>query len=399
MVKAQPVKVVYVHHCATYGGPCRSLGLLLPFLMAKGVEPHIICPEGGAANYYRKYTSNVYIVDVKPLAVVQTIVGYSNAPLLFFRALFRSQFSSEIKNIIKKINPAIVHCNELGLLNVAKVSKNLGIPVIMHARTMHNKNYPRLNRYVINKIKRYANHVICISGSIGNFLSNIPQKSIIYNPVENIPNLENVPEKNNKVVLFLSLAAFRKSKGVYEMIEAAEQLIHDERIKIKIAGKVNLYERSKLTSKQKLLEFLGVLNFKEAEHFQNLIRTKNLKNIELLGHVNNIDSLLKNCDVMLAPMRLNSPPRSVCEAGLYEMPSILSMEDKVEDVIENNVNGLLIDEQAPDQLVEAILKLVNDSSLRKRLGKEARKRFIKVNNPEYISNQVHNIYNSLIKSS
>ncbi len=397
MNKDNPIKVVYVHHCATYGGPCRSLGLILPNLIDKGIEPHIISPEGAAADYFRSFTSNVHIVKQRPLSVIQTIVGYSNTPFHFFRALFFGQFTAEIKRTIKKINPNIVHCNELGLLNVAKISTELNIPVIMHARTMQHKDYPQLNKYVINKLKKYANHVICISGSLANFLTDLPQKSIIYNPVEKIPEITKKNKTITDDVIFLSLAAFRKSKGVYEMIEAAEKLIADPRIKIKIAGKVNNYDPSKLRLKQKLLAAFGILDFKEAQHFQNLIKSKNLKNIELLGHVDDIDTVLKTSDVMLAPMRLNSPPRSVCEAGLYEMPSILSMEDKIEDVIENGVNGILINEQAPEELVDAMLMLANDPELRSTLGANARNRFIKVNNPEYISQQIYTLYKTVIK--
>jgi len=147
-------------------------------------------------------------------------------------------------------------------------------------------------------------------------------------------------------------------------------------VKIYFAGKLNKFDTSKLSLKQKVFSLIGLLDFEEANRFLKIMEDHQLDNVELLGHVDDIHALLKDMDVMLAPMHLNAPPRSVYESGIHEIPSILSMDDKAQDVITDGENGILIDQQNPAQLSEAMLKLVEDPDLRNRMGKAARKRFV-----------------------
>jgi glycosyltransferase involved in cell wall biosynthesis len=95
-------------------------------------------------------------------------------------------------------------------------------------------------------------------------------------------------------------------------------------------------------------------------------------------------------------LQSNAPPRGVYEAGIYGIPSILAMEDKVEDVVKNNYNGFLIDEESPDQLVDAILKYINNPSLRKEHGENARKRFVENHDPKKVAQKVYDIYKTIL---
>jgi len=42
------------------------------------------------------------------------------------------------------------------------------------------------------------------------------------------------------------------------------------------------------------------------------------------------------------------------------------------EIVENSVNGIVISERDPNSLSEALLRLIDDSSLRDRLGRKAR---------------------------
>jgi len=362
------MKVLYVHHSGAYGGSCRSLGIALPHLINKGIEPHVVSPPGPANEYFRKITPHVTTLDTHCFPLSMTI---------------------------NSIAPDIVHCNELGLISAAKIAKQLGKKVVMHARTMPDKKFPRINRWTHDQIQRYSDHTICITGSVEQSLSGVEPKSIVYNPIEKI--CEPVARDcSNDEVVFLSLSAIQKSKGVFDIVEAANILKQHSHIKIKIAGKLSPKNPKKLTVKQRLLVALGLVDFTSTKRLLELVENYGLNNLELLGHVDNVDAEIAKCDVMLAPMHLNAPPRSVYEAGIHSLPSILSMEDKVEDVIEHNFNGLLIDEQNPKQLADAILKLANDGALRDRLGNAANERFRINHDPLRCADAIFTIYERVL---
>lgn len=62
------------------------------------------------------------------------------------------------------------------------------------------------------------------------------------------------------------------------------------------------------------------------------------------------------------------------EANLFNLPVIGTHTGGIPDAIINNVNGILIDPDSPKQVQESISKLLMDTDLAKRLGKNGRKR-------------------------
>ncbi len=393
------MKVVYINHAGGYGGPCRSLGLLIPHLQKLGVDPYIISPEGGASDFFEKFTPNVYTLKTKPLPLRLTIAKRKSMYLHFLRSYRKNPALNTIEQLFREIKPDLVHCNEYGLISVAKLAAKLDIPVVMHARTMPDKSHNFLNKIVLKGIKKYCAHLICISGSLHNFFTSVKEKSIVHNPYEVLPEIKsnnNNNNNNNKVFNFLSLAAIRKSKGIFELIEAAKILKKDPRVQIDVAGSGTRFNIQDLTLKQKFVSYLGLANYDEMNQVVTFIEKNNLKNINLLGHVDDINAILLKTDVILAPMRANSPPRSIYEAGVYGIPSILAMEDKIEDVVENGVSGFLINEEAPEELAEAILKFVNDPDLKDKMGKQARIRCERNHNPVTNAQKLVDIYKKVL---
>ena len=63
------------------------------------------------------------------------------------------------------------------------------------------------------------------------------------------------------------------------------------------------------------------------------------------------------------------------EAMEYGIPVIASNEGGIPEVVENGVNGLLVEKNNPISLAEAIIKLIDNTSLRIQMGQNGRKKF------------------------
>jgi glycosyltransferase involved in cell wall biosynthesis len=92
---------------------------------------------------------------------------------------------------------------------------------------------------------------------------------------------------------------------------------------------------------------------------------------------------------------MDEPSRSVFEAGVFGIPAIVAMRDKIEDVIEHGVNGLIIPEKNSHVLAEGIQELAANWQLRKKMGLVARQKFLSLNNPREAARKVMAIYNKL----
>jgi glycosyltransferase involved in cell wall biosynthesis len=130
---------------------------------------------------------------------------------------------------------------------------------------------------------------------------------------------------------------------------------------------------------------------------KSYVEEHELQNVTLLGHVDDIDTLLQRIDVNLAPVRLNAPPRSVFEAAAFEIPTILALTDIVEDLVEHNKTGLIIPPRNPEAIARAILTLRSDDTARVQMGERAREKLVRQHDPKKGADCVMNIYRSVLK--
>lgn len=392
------MKVLYIHHNGTMGGASRSLYYLVKGFPKNSIEPIFITPKGKVKNLFEDLSKEVYSVDASGLPFQGSVIGvkWMRLRLLYGYRFYKAE--KQVISLIKEINPDIVHINDIGFNRIAKAAKEMGYPVVNHARVVFNPDLPDILQKTVDIANKYIDRVICISGSVRHQFSEIKRIDTIYNPIQvnaKDINVEKKKERKEKITC-LYLANLMVYKGIFDLIEAAKILKDRDDIKFVIAGS-NI--RSKAFYQSffgKMLNFLGLDPDIEAR-LKSIIEENSMTNVELLGHVSDIDTLLKETDVLLAPMHLDSPSRAVFEAGIYKCPTIISFRNKIEDVVQDGVNGLIIEEKKPKQLSNAILKLADDRELLDKLGQNAQQRFLKVNNPKLISLNVLNVYKQILK--
>jgi N-acetyl-alpha-D-glucosaminyl L-malate synthase BshA len=84
-----------------------------------------------------------------------------------------------------------------------------------------------------------------------------------------------------------------------------------------------------------------------------------------------IENYLQAADLALYTSENESFCLSILEAAFFGCPSVATHVGGIPEVIEDNVSGLLVPFGYPDQLAQAVEKLIQDVSLRTKLGRAA----------------------------
>ena len=100
----------------------------------------------------------------------------------------------------------------------------------------------------------------------------------------------------------------------------------------------------------------------------DLVAALAIKNhVTFAGHRTDIPELLGCCDIFVLPTLKDALPTVVIEALAAEKPIIASDVGGVPEIIENGVNGLLVEPGDPSKLTEACLRLLKDTELTKHI--------------------------------
>jgi glycosyltransferase involved in cell wall biosynthesis len=84
------------------------------------------------------------------------------------------------------------------------------------------------------------------------------------------------------------------------------------------------------------------------------------------------DDLLRHSDVFVLPSYCEALPLGVLEAMACGVPVVATSVGGIPDVIEDRVNGLLVEPGQPDALARAIVTILTDDALRSRLREAGR---------------------------
>jgi len=92
-----------------------------------------------------------------------------------------------------------------------------------------------------------------------------------------------------------------------------------------------------------------------------------------MGVVDNVDKLLSESSIFVLPSRLEGFPNALCEAMAAGLPCICFNSIPTEAILENKIDGLIVNEGEIEELSLAIQFLIENESERQRLGQNASK--------------------------
>lgn len=285
---------------------------------------------------------------------------------------------------LKKIKPDIVHSHspDLGFI-LSFFCKVYKIPIIntCHGITFTDKYYSFIKRKSEEFFLKYGyfNKITTVNKSSLNDFRKSTIKNVKYLP--NGVDLDWFQKKRhnvNRKTIFLFASRIEREKGLKYLIHAVNEL----------------------RKKEKSFEVLLIGKGLDQKYFQKLVIALKLTDyIKFLGKKNKdevIDYYYKS-DVFILPSLHETFPITVLEAWAAKLPVIITNVGGVSAICKNKENALIIPPEDPKKISEAMIALIKDQKLRRKLGKNGRKLVEEKYGVNKIAKEIEFIYEEIIK--
>jgi glycosyltransferase involved in cell wall biosynthesis len=123
--------------------------------------------------------------------------------------------------------------------------------------------------------------------------------------------------------------------------------------------------------------------------------------IAFVGSVSRVEvaKILAKSSIFAFPSLKEGLPISVLEAMACGTPIVGSAIPGIRDVISNGQDGILVPPESQEQLANAILTLLNDPKLRKRMGQKARQTVTMKYNWDIVLGKIEKLYCELVRET
>jgi len=161
-----------------------------------------------------------------------------------------------------------------------------------------------------------------------------------------------------------------------------------EHLRLGIVGQVNawkghadLLEACALLAREHSAPELHIFGSGNAVYKAELVRRSSDLGIQTRvkwhDYVTDRRLIYSSFDVCVVPSRSQDPlPTTAIEAGFFGLPSVVTRRGGLPEIVEHEVNGLVVEAERPAELAAALSRLIEDPSLRQRLGANARRRAV-----------------------
>ncbi|MFX0051758.1 MAG: glycosyltransferase family 4 protein [Candidatus Hodarchaeota archaeon] len=301
------------------------------------------------------------------------IVIHRLKPLLSW---FKARFSPKVRNLIKEIHPDIIHIQapapitqEFSFVKGYKYLATYHNDPVLTNRLDYKLVVWLYKQFLYPRFYKEVDRVICPSTSIqqtSNFLKSIPigKKGVIPNGVDVSVF---TPTNENKVYLRRKLGLTSEKIGIF--VGSMEKWHAYKGINVLLTA------LSKIDEVDITFIFIGdgELRPRYEEKAHKLIE---MNVVTFLGKVNNktlIECYQASDFFVLPSIGVECAPIVLLEAMACGLPIITTNIPGPSDIVKEGINGLTVKPNKPEEICEAIKKLVTDEDKLRRMSINARK--------------------------
>lgn len=284
----------------------------------------------------------------------------ANIPIIYLnkKTGFDFKIVLQLYKIFKAEKPSVVHTHLYSLPYAFIAAKSAKVNKVVHTiHSMADKEVTK-NKRKINKIlyKKFGVIPVAISPIVKESIieeyqiepSMVP---MIFNGID----LDKCIEKDNYFLkdkfTILHIGSFTKPKNHEGLINSFKS-VHD------------IYAKTEL-----MLIGKGELE----DEIKKQVNTLELDScVKFMGLQADVHLYLNEADIFVLPSLWEGMPITLIEAMATGLPIVATGVGGVPDMIKSNASGLLVNTNTKE-ISDAIIQLINDESLRERLGRETRK--------------------------
>ncbi len=121
-----------------------------------------------------------------------------------------------------------------------------------------------------------------------------------------------------------------------------------------------------------------------------------LSYIQILGFRKDVDALLHAMDIFVLPSLYEGFPNAVLEAMVCGKPVVATRVDGIPEAVVHGETGVLVPPKDPEALAEALIQMGQNSTLRKRMGENGKRRIHEYFLLEHQINAFDQLYKELV---
>lgn len=285
----------------------------------------------------------------------------------------------------------ILHLNSHVLSSWAVAGQNMGKKVVLHNREAISKGYFGF-RYKILKsiIEKNCDSIINISYDNYNRLGLEKNSSVVYNFITIPSSIRQSIETEKQSYKVLYLGGMAKIKGFETVVSCLAYL--NKGITVQFAGNYMNLGSSESFKKSLIKIAKHLMYYKKYKMLKNLLKAENA---EFLGLLKDPLDYIDKCDVLITPFSITHFSRPAIEAMAYAKPVIGTDVEGMDEIIDHNINGLIVEKNNPKVLAHAINYLAENPNHAKSMGLKGREKAIQMFSPEPNIKKIENIYQNL----
>ena len=327
-----------------------------------GIAQHV----QGLKKFLEKNSHHVEIISSENTFTIP-IKGLKN-PSFMISSFFKTKF---------KKNQDIVHAHNIPAALAMKNSsgkKILSLHGIFSQQIdqLHGATTGKISKKYENDALKWADAITVVSKEAFDYYDTLGYKVFqVPNAIDVKSLLQNEDRRYEKQIIFAGRLS--SEKGIDILIKIGKKLSSDTQLIILGTG----------PEEQKINEL-----------------TKTQKNIHYLGYQSkeNTISLIRGSDILIQPSLKEGISSTILESMACNTVVIASNVGGNTELIENNINGILIDSKEIDSFVEQITTLLNNVELRKSLENQALNT-VKKYDWSHVGNLYLKIYESVLDKS
>jgi lipopolysaccharide heptosyltransferase II len=354
---------------------------ILPRMEVGGVERGVL----DLATYFKKTQAAGLDADIENIVIsgggrlIKELEkdGITHYELsVYKKSLFSLFLIPKLKKIINKEKINIIHARSRvpGWLSFfASRGKNACFVTTIHG--IYKNKWS-------SEVMGWGKFVICPSRAVARHMKEkffVPEeKIVIINRWVNLNKFKfTESSKRKQSNTIVSIGRISPSKGYEYLIEGFKKVIRQNPyLKLKIVGAPD----------QTKMDYF--------QHLKTLVNRFSLShNVEFSGFRQDIENVLSEAKIAVSSSVIDEAfPRAVLEASACGIPIIATEVGGVSEIIENEINGIMVEPKNSEAIARAILRLTDDTTLADTIAQKGREKIEKMYSMEKSLKETAQVY-------